>query len=73
MNSEIYERYTGKLNIQVRESLVELLQLVPTERIWLRVPLINGYNTSKDIKINVAKLTEMSFTNIERFEYIVYR
>ena len=73
MNPKIYERYTGKSNEQVHENLAELLRFVPAEKICVRVPLIKGYNTPKDVTKSVTELAKMGFTNIERFEYIIYR
>lgn len=71
MNPDIYQRYTGKSNVQVRENLAELLKLVPVQKICVRVPLITGYNTSEDVERSAAELTQMGFTTIERFEYVV--
>lgn len=71
MNPDIYQRYTGKPNAQVRKNLAELLKLVPVEKICVRVPLIKGYNTSEDVERSAAELTQMGFTTIERFEYVV--
>lgn len=71
MNPDIYQRYTGMPNAQVRKNLAELLKLVPVEKICVRVPLIKGYNTSEDVERSAAELTQMGFTTIERFEYVV--
>lgn len=71
MNPDIYLRYTGKPNTQVLANLAELIRLVPAERICVRVPLIKGYNSPVDVVRSVNALSEMGFTNIERFEYVV--
>ena len=73
MNPEIYLRYTGKPITRVLANLAELIRLVPADKICVRVPLIKGYNSSVDVERSVNALSEMGFTNIERFEYIVYR
>lgn len=71
MNPEIYLRYTEKPNTQVLSNLAELIRLVPADKICVRVPLIKGYNLPEDIERSVNTLSEMGFTNIERFEYVV--
>lgn len=71
MNPDIYLCYTGKPNTQVLANLAELIRLVPAERICVRVPLIKGYNSPVDVERSVNALSEMGFTNIERFEYVV--
>lgn len=70
MNPKIYKRYTGNSNWLVIRNLQKLAELVPKEKIWLRVPLIAGMNTKEDIKKSVAMLKEMGFSRIEEFEYI---
>lgn len=71
MNTEIYKQYTGKSNRTVLRNLKLLLQNVPTEKIWIRVPLIPGYNNADDVKKSAALLKKMGFARIEEFEYRV--
>ncbi len=73
MNPEIYLRYTGKPITRVLANLAELIRLVPADKICVRIPLIKGYYSPVDVERSVNALSEMGFTNIERFEYIVYR
>lgn len=70
MNPEIYKRYTGSSNWLVIRNLKKLADAVPKEKIWLRVPLIDGINTKDDVKKSVAALKEMGFNRIEEFKYI---
>lgn len=69
MNSDIYERYTGKTNTAVTENLKLLQSLVGSERIIVRVPLIKDFNTEKDRENSVALLKEMGLTQFDLFEY----
>lgn len=73
MNSDIYERYTGKFNANVIENLKLLLSLVGSERIIVRVPLIKDFNTEKDRESSVALLKEMGLTQFDLFEYKIKR
>ena len=73
MNSDIYERYTGKPNVKVIENLKLSLSLVGSERIIARVPLIKDFNTEKDRESSVALLKEIGLTQFDLFEYKIKR
>ena len=47
MDKEIYKAYTGKSNLSVIRNLKKLIERVPAERIWIRVPQIPGYLMKK--------------------------
>lgn len=68
LNENIYRKYTGTGNKQVIENLMKLDAMIPQERICIRVPLIPGYNTEKDIENSVSILKK--FKNIDRLTYI---
>ncbi len=70
LNPQIYKAYTGADNIQVIQNLTKLLQTIGNERIHIRVPVIPGYVTKEEQEQEVIQLTEMGFTDMERFTYI---
>lgn len=67
LNENIYRKYTGTGNKQVIENLMKLDAMIPQERICVRVPLIPGYNTEKDIGNSLSILKK--FKNIDRLTY----
>ena len=70
-NSDIYRRYTGKDNARMLKNLRKLAQLIPPERILVRLPLIPGYNTDEDRKRSKALLEEMGIAHFDLFEYML--
>ncbi len=68
-NPEIYKAYTGRDNQRMLDHLALLLSLVGPDRITVRVPLIPGFNTVEDTNRSVARLTQMGFTDFDRFTY----
>ncbi|MBQ4317183.1 MAG: radical SAM protein [Clostridia bacterium] len=73
MNPEIYRHYTGKSNELVIKNLKLLLSLVPKERMLIRLPLIEGFNTDYDRNRSRKFLQEMGFERFDLFEYKVKR
>lgn len=69
MNDDIYERYTGS-HSTIHESLKMLKQLVPEEKITIKVPLIPDFNTQRNTFTSVYELKEMGFKNIVETKYI---
>ena len=69
-NPEIYRRYTGADNTHLLENLPKLLELVPADRIVLRLPLIPSYNTEEDRQRSMALFRQMGFTRFDTFTYI---
>ena len=68
-NPDIYLSYTGKSNALTLENLKLLAKTVPS-KVIVRLPLIKGYNTKKDVKISEDLLRSMG---LERFDKFVYR
>lgn len=64
-------RYTGKENCIVLSNLKNLTNIVPKEKIMIRVPHIANFNTADDVKQSVAKLMSMGFSRIDEFEYVI--
>lgn len=71
MNDDIYRNYTGLSNSIMKSNLKYLLNHVPAEKIYCRVPLIPDFNTPEDVEKSVEELTQMGAVNIEQFEYVV--
>ena len=71
MNPEIYKRYTKMDNKNVVENLKWLIEHGRTDSLFIRVPLIPGYNTEEDVDRSVDFLENMGIRNIERFQYVI--
>lgn len=67
---DIYRRYTGQDNSRMLENLRKLVELVGTERIIVRLPLIPGYNTEEDRTRSQQRLEAMGITRFDRFTYL---
>ena len=70
-NPDIYRSYTGSDNRLMLENLQKLVQLIPPERIILRLPLIRGYNTEEDRQRSKAMLENMGIVHFDLFEYVL--
>lgn len=71
-NPDIYRRYTGQENAQVLENLKKLKKLtdmVGSDRIIVRLPLIPDYNTDEDRAGSQTLLTAMGLTQFDLFTY----
>ena len=71
MNPKIYRAYTNMDNSVVISNLKKLIEIVPKEKIWLRIPYIRKYNSQGDVKKSVDGLRKLGFSRLEEFEYIV--
>lgn len=70
INHVIYERYTGHPSRIRDHSLSVLLQTCRVKDITVKVPLIPGYNTDKDVDYSLDELERMGFTNFECVRYL---
>ena len=68
-NPDIYRRYTGQENAQVVENLKKLTDMVGSDRIIVRLPLIPDYNTEEDRAGSQSLLTAMGLTQFDLFTY----
>lgn len=66
----VYRKYTGKDNAIVLENIRKLSQLVPSERITVRIPLIPGFNTEAHQKKSAALFSEMGLSDFDLFTYV---
>ena len=71
MNPEIYRRYTGGDHSLMASNLRRLLDLIGSERIVVRVPLIPDYNTAEDQTNSVSSLKALGITRFDLFPYII--
>ena len=67
---DIYRRYTTRENVQVLDNLRRLVEIVGTERVLVRVPLIPGVNTEDDLARSKECLRAMGVT---RFDDLTYK
>ena len=61
MDGEIYRKYTGVSNGRVLSNLRYLADHVPKERVFVRIPHIQGFNTPSDVERSVKVIEEMGF------------
>ena len=60
-----------KKNSIVLHNLKKLIEIVPKEKILVRVPHIANFNTIDNIKQSVINLKMMGFSRIDEFEYVI--
>jgi wyosine [tRNA(Phe)-imidazoG37] synthetase (radical SAM superfamily) len=71
MDPKIYKAYTKRDNSRVIENLRLLADLVPSDRVVIRLPLIKGYNDDACREKSEAVLRKMGFTRFDRFDYVI--
>lgn len=68
-NDEIYLRYTGCKNKQLKDNLDYLLSRGCVDKIMIRVPSIPNYNSESDISSSIAELNKLGIKCIDQFNY----
>lgn len=71
MNFFIYKEYTGINNEKVKSNLFRMRGVVPPEKMHIRVPHIEGFNTSDDVEKSVKWIKEVLHVEPEVFTYYV--
>ena len=71
MDASVYRSYTGGDITLAQTNLTKLLDMVGTERVTVRVPLIPGYADESSQAMSVNQLLAMGVTNIDSFTYKV--
>lgn len=71
-NCFIYEKYTGANNEKVLSNLIKMRDIVPPERIHIRVPHIEGFNTPDDVEKSVEWVKNTLHVEPEVFTYYVF-
>ena len=69
INNDIYKKYTGISNQNMRKNLLRLGNKISTEKIHIRVPKISGYNSEADVEKSVEWIRENMSIEPEVFEY----
>lgn len=71
MHGDIYERYTGRNNVRVKENLRYLIKQGVGSKCTIRIPLIPDYN-NEELQIDSEKiLSELGFEKFEKFNYVI--
>ena len=71
INPDVYRRYTSADNRRVVENLQWLAVHTDLEKVTVRLPLIQGYNTEEDRDRSQRQLAAMGVKHFDRFEYII--
>lgn len=71
-NCFIYEKYTGIDNEKVLSNLFRMRNIVSPEKIHIRVPHIEGFNTPDDVVKSVEWIKDTLHVEPEVFNYRVY-
>ena len=69
MTPEIYKKYTGLSNEQVKTNLRWLIESGKEKQILCRIPLIPGFNDEQSQEQSMEELSNMGFERFERFTY----
>ena len=69
VNPQIYKSYTQADNDKVLENLSLLASTGYANNVLVRIPLIKGYNTSRDIENSKNFLTSIGYSKFDVFEY----
>lgn len=69
INPDIYKEYTGASNRLLVRNLEYLSALGLQDRVYIRIPLIKGFNSTEDQENSEVYLRKLGYANFERFEY----
>ena len=72
INSNIYSSYTKSNNDVVIDNLKRLVKCGFSNKVMIRIPLINGYNTNNDTQKSKLFLEDLGFSFFDFFEYKTY-
>ena len=70
LDAAVYMEYTGCATDELR-SLLFLRQLVPQERVKVKIPQIPGYNDDRDLESDMMRIKELGFDNVTPIQYII--
>ena len=71
MSSDVYSKYTNVDNSNTLKWLKYIVDNNLQHKCLIRIPNIPNYTTKNDINESVKIITEMGFSNIDTFDYIV--
>ena len=69
MDATIYKNYTRRDQNRALDNLLHLQNLVGSDRITVRVPVIPGFADASSQQASVDKLRSLGFTDIDTFTY----
>lgn len=69
LDEQAYKAYTGSTLDLARNNLLKLKELVGSNKIIVRVPIIPGYAEEESQIQTIKKIKEMAFDNIDAFRY----
>lgn len=69
MDNDIYKKYTGMDNKNVIDNLIRLVEVIPLERLHIRIPRIPDYNTEKSVEESIRWIKDVLKVEPEVFEY----
>lgn len=72
INNIIYEKYTGVNNENVLSNLLKMSDMVLPERMHIRVPHIEKFNTPDDVEKSIEWLKDTLQIEPEVFTYYVF-
>ena len=72
-NNDIYKKYTGKGNIQVVSNLHWLSKNGFSDKVKIRLPLIQDFNTEEDIRRSRKNIEQIGFSYFEEFRYRIFK
>ncbi len=72
INNTIYNKYTGMDNENVLRNLLAMRDIVPLEKMHIRIPYIAGFNTPDDVEKSVEWLRDTLYVEPEVFSYQVF-
>lgn len=70
IDPHIYKNYTGVDNTNVIKNLELLKERGLENKVYIRVPLIQGYNDSEKQNVSISYLKEKGFSRFDRFSYV---
>ena len=70
LDPEIFEKYTEVPSIHLSRSLEVLRNIVDSEKVTIKIPLIPKFNSENDVKQSFIRMKDNGFRNIKRVKYI---
>lgn len=69
IDAAVYKEYTGMDNQKVIDNLIRLGEVIPLERLHIRIPRIPNYNTDKNIDESIRWIKDVLKVEPEIFDY----
>ena len=70
VNENVYQQYTERKS-EIIKQLTILQENVQEEKVTIKVPVINGFNTEKEVDEDIENIRlRFGFSNIIKIQYI---